>query len=199
MNNCRRCQCEIPDGDLCVLCEDVVKMDGAVHPVFNSHAIVIGVDPSLNCTGVVIVDRFGVVAQTTISSDSSRTVEDRVHQIDICLTAHLINTKVEAWNSIMCVEMNHVTAGRSAQSALHQRELIGVICHGYGKIGTHVVRVAPTTAKKALTGSGKATKEMMVEQALLYPGFRDMGAIYKNQATADALGVALAGMDLYNG
>lgn len=56
--------------------------------------------------------------------------------------------------------------------------------------------IAPTEAKKALTGNGKATKDMMGDMAeRQYPTFPHWRK--KDNTLADALGIALCGLNKY--
>ena len=72
--------------------------------------------------------------------------------------------------------------------------LISFWANGKNSFG-HFVEVAPTSCKKALTGSGKASKDEMVDALRDYPG-SPLGLTKANrEAIADALGAALAGAD----
>jgi crossover junction endodeoxyribonuclease RuvC len=93
--------------------------------------------------------------------------------------------------AIVAIEDNHFTSGKSAQSALKQREVIGALAYRAACCGIPVVRVAPTAAKKALTGSGKASKQDMVDKANEMLWMMDLSQ-KAQEAIADALGVCLA-------
>lgn len=195
MNNCK-CGAPIPDDhSKCTVCRQVGDYS-ARHPAFDGFTHVVGVDPSLTATGVVVCDELGVRRQTCIKTDASLCLEHRMsHVLSMAIGLMCGMPDWEANTSLCCIENNHVTSGRSAQSALIQRELIGVLATDLWKWGMRIVRVAPTSGKKALTGSGKATKDDMVEAACRYPGFKREKAKYVNEACADALGAALAGME----
>ena len=119
-----------------------------------------------------------------------------------------LNINASVLDGVVCgLENNHVTKGRSYQTALNQRELIGCIGSQVFTAGVDVVRIAPTSAKLALTGSGKADKKEpvtladgsvvrpMYEYMYEYPGAPERLTVAKREAVADALGVAIAGVE----
>lgn len=192
MNNCI-CGAPIPDGhQQCTVCEAIGGF--LVHPVFETINHVVGLDPSFTATGIVILGGDGVVDQSCIKTDASLCVEHRISNVMDCIWGVLHRAQVESSSCLVSIEMNHMTGGRSAQTALMQRELIGHLATSLWKWGPDVERVSPKEAKKALTGNGAASKDEMVDCAKRCKGFKMVNTKYVDQACADALGAALAGM-----
>ena len=137
----------------------------------------------------------GIVKADALTADASLGLEERMVQI-------MNGVSMAAWTArgtpqegeLYALETNHVTGGRSAQSALKQRELIGVLAANAWHYGSDIIRIAPLSAKKALTGSGKASKERMVEAMSKYHGAPEGLSKAKREAVADALGIVLAGV-----
>lgn len=78
---------------------------------------------------------------------------------------------------------------RYASHVIAQQRVVGVLMLAATRMGLLTVEIAPATAKKALTGSGKADKQLMQTMAANYLQDYDEHA-------ADALGVALAAYPL---
>ena len=76
--------------------------------------------------------------------------------------------------------------GRNSQVALTLSKQVGAIFSALADLGVYSIKIQPTQAKKALTGSGKADKEKMVHFA------QDLGMQGENDNVADAIGIALA-------
>lgn len=165
--------------------------------IFDHFDYVVGVDPGLGCTGLVILNKSGMVHNSTFMSISDDHMGKRLSDI----TRGVV---FKSWavcgpdknRTLFCLEMNHMTGGRSAQSALKQRELIGCLrMMADENQFAHLVEVAPTSAKKALASSGRADKAAMVRMMLEYPGSPVGLTKAKREAVADALGAALAGAE----
>lgn len=157
--------------------------------------IVIGVDPGLTCTGCAVLSGEKVLEVRAFKGMSGPSLEERCWSI-----AHgLLEWTKVYWQSgtVLAIENNHVTGGRSVQTAMRQRELIGVIAAMASAQGLEVRRVAPATAKKSLTGSGKAGKEDMVEAANKILWLGDL-TVESQRAVADAIGIALAAKECSN-
>lgn len=78
---------------------------------------------------------------------------------------------------------------RFANHVIAQQRVCGVVLLVIDKASLLSLEIAPATAKKALTGTGKADKALMVRNAEGY-----LGACDEHQA--DALGVAMAAWPL---
>lgn len=79
-------------------------------------------------------------------------------------------------NPQVAIKMGHIGGAVRAVSALHDE-------------GLPVVSVSPQSAKQAITGSGRATKDMVRICAE-----RTLGVQLVSDDTADAVGIALAGV-----
>jgi len=168
-------------------------------PVWDCFSHVAGIDPGLSTpTGVVKLDSDGIVSATVFRQKHGATLEERVSRL-------ADNVAVEACHGILsvppplplaCVENNHVTGGRSALSALTQRELIGCIGAKLWVQGAlQIIRTTPSAGKKILAGNGRAEKADMVEAYLDFPACGNTPMKKKElEAVADALAAALVGM-----
>ena len=76
--------------------------------------------------------------------------------------------------------------GKNPQITMALSKQWGVIFGILSRYGIYSIRIQPTQAKKALTGSGKADKEKMVRFA------QALGMQGENDNVADAIGIALA-------
>ena len=81
--------------------------------------------------------------------------------------------------------------GKNSQVALTLSKQFGAIFAALSDLGVYSVKIQPTQAKKALTGSGRADKETMVQFA------QQMGMGGDNDNVADAIGIALAARAIY--
>jgi len=76
--------------------------------------------------------------------------------------------------------------GKNKQLALTLSKQFGAIFAVLADLGVYSIKIQPTQAKKALTGSGRADKKKMVRFA------QALGMQGENDNVADAIGVALA-------
>jgi len=163
---------------------------------WDHHKFAVGVDPGFGCTGVVVISKSGIEGWDALVSDSKLPLEQRMALVMNAVSMRRWDVgRDKDQGEVFALETNHVTGGRSAQSALKQRELIGVLATNAWHQGADIVRIAPTSAKKALTGSGKAPKEDMVEAMYEYEGAPLGLSRAKREAVADALVVAIAGVE----
>jgi len=159
----------------------------ALHSTIASHSTIVGIDPGLVMTGVTILYVDGTAKSLVIKGPpASEPMGFRLVKIvyNVC-GAIPITTKVAG------LENNYVARGRSAQTALKQREVIGALRMHLTRENIEVIPVAPLRAKLALAGKGTATKEEMVEAAIQWGLDIEDELKSKQQAMADALGVAL--------
>ena len=176
-----------------------------MHEIFNTYRYLVGVDPGYGCTGLVVLGPGGtgidLIIGRAYTSDSKLCREERTHRLmlDVITKAYSVTLPCKDRPVLLAIEDNHFTGGKSAQNALLQRELIGHMAASAWQYGFEVARVAPTTAKKALTGSGKADKLAMVAAATVVPGCPSGLARARIEAVADALGIALAGGGIKHG
>ena len=165
--------------------------------IFKKYDYVVGVDPGYTQTWLVVIGPgvdFDVMLCRAYAAPPDMTVEARTHYLALDVLTKAYSFCGIGKNTVLfCIEDNHVTPGRSSQTALRQRELIGHMATEAWRYGFDVARVAPTAAKKSLTGSGRASKEDMVKAAQLLDGFSSGLSKAATEACADAVGIALAG------
>lgn len=157
--------------------------------------IYIGIDPGFGCTGVcgLSLDGSQVLGVAAFSAEKDGPVE--VRAVRLARRVFYYAHNLAEGDAVFCVEEN-ITAGHgNASTTMMQRELVGILCAKAVEHGWQVKRVYPVTAKKALTGSGKADKDAMVPAAVEKYGVPSSGMPKaKREAIADAIGVALAGI-----
>jgi Holliday junction resolvasome RuvABC endonuclease subunit len=170
--------------------------------IWHHYQYVVGVDPGFGCTGMVVVGPArsgggaGIVSGRGYKGDFGDCVESRMNRLVVEVIAKAFSVTNVGRNKVLfAIEDNHFTGGRSAQTALQQRELIGALAHEAWAQGFHVVRVSASQAKKALTGNGKADKSEVVDAAHLDGGFPLGLPKYAEQAVADAYAIAIAGIE----
>lgn len=153
--------------------------------------LTVGIDPGLTRTGVAYLSERGFSEVHTYSSESGHPTGYRVNSMVHCIFSTIMEAAKDHDEVVVAIEDNHFTSGKSAQSALKQRELIGALAAEAAKREYEVVRVAPTEAKKAMVGNGRADKRDMANAAMAYMDISDMSKTDR-EAVADAMGVCLA-------
>lgn len=163
--------------------------------------IIVGIDPGLGKTGVAALHIGGGNAHSffdvaAFSSKAGGKLEERVHLLSSEVMGYLADACLVSADGYqaagaVAIEENYVAMGKSTQSALKQRELIGTIAASCYANGVTVVRVSPGEAKKIMAGKGNANKDAMVESA---EHMADLSRFNKaeREAIADAMGIALA-------
>jgi len=146
---------------------------------------VIGLDPGLGLTGWGIIETAGTrlshVAHGVLASDRRRSTAERLVQLHDALREVITAHRPEA----AAVEMSLVNRNPTASLKLGLAR--GVALLTPAEAGLPVQEYLPTMVKKAVVGTGKATKEqveMMVRRLL--PGLEIASA-----DAADALAVAI--------
>lgn len=165
------------------------------HNIWHHYQYVVGVDPGYGCTGMAVLSVAGIIVGKGFKADRGDSLEERTHNIMMDVNCKAFATTGVGKNKVLyAIEDNHFTGGRSAQTALQQRELIGALAADAWRMGFQVVRVAPMSGKKALSGSGKADKDAVVQAAREVDGFPLGLPKYAEEAVADAVAAALAGI-----
>jgi crossover junction endodeoxyribonuclease RuvC len=142
-----------------------------------------GIDPGLTMTGVALYDTktCKFLDIYAIGGPKGMDLWGKCRTISDGVYGYVQMYKPD----LLAIESNYVA---NAGSALKQAKLIGFIAARWqGKI----VEVAPTSGKKALTGSGKAGKGDMVDAAMEHMMIADLNKQCR-EAVADAMGVCLA-------
>lgn len=166
------------------------------HNIWHHYQYVVGVDPGFGCTGLAVLSVGGLICGRGYKGDRGDSIEERTVNLVMDVNCKAFATTGVGKNKVLyAIEDNHFTGGRSAQTALKQRELIGALAADAWRMGFQVVRVAATSGKKALANSGKADKGEVVEAARLLDGFPLGLPKYAEEAVADAVAAALAGIE----
>lgn len=121
----------------------------------------VGIDPSLTATGLVILDEGAQTIKTTALPKGERNVHDHSHRIEA--TAATIAELVPT-GSMVAIEGPSLgsTRGNPDERAGLRWSIIGRLRHR----GCLVVQVPPKSAKMWLTDSGNAGKEEMIAAAI---------------------------------
>ena len=141
----------------------------------------LGLDPSLNSTGCVVVDENkNVVHNEAITSNIKDDIYTRVQHItdriiDVANEFHPIRAAIE--------NLSFASRGRGMfqLAGLHF-----LICISLKSANIDFIEVAPTSLKKFVTNSGRARKEMMLLQI-----YKKYGIEFNTSDEADAYGLAL--------
>jgi Holliday junction resolvasome RuvABC endonuclease subunit len=159
---------------------------------------IIGVDPSLTNSGIVLIACGVLYHYYNIKTNSKMPYGDRLARIALdmnkfCTIADKLKIKIHA----VAIEAPFVMAGRMGNSALKVAEargaLIGGIASHFQGAMPPIISITPLEAKKAV-GITKQLKRVESKQAVkeaiakIYPSSK----IY-NQDVNDAIAVAIAG------
>lgn len=148
--------------------------------------LILGIDPSLSCTGwgVVRVDgsRLAHVANGEIPTDAKADLPARLAVIQAAL-AEVIRAHAPARAAVEEVFVN-----KNPQSTLKLAQARGAVLAACGAAQLPVAEHAARLVKKAIVGTGGAEKHQVAAMLkVLLPGVRIAGA-----DAADALAVAIA-------
>ena len=157
---------------------------------------IIGIDPGLTATGIVVAypkkNDLGVYRHSVIGAEGNSWYEKcdniahRVQQWIIMNTNHLDVLYV------MIEEPINMIQSRAWASAIQNR-LLSLLVDRITNIPDRTIVISiifPLTMKKKFTGSGKASKEDMIEVASKFYKFRKHHTQRIREAIADAIGVA---------
>ena len=127
---------------------------------------VIGIDPSLNETGLVrfrkegfgkLIPEFGTCLKLKAEHGDRRLFKIRTEVVSILTCVDDGGRFLEP--GIVGIEENVVYSGKSVRTALKQREVIGVCIEAAISLGWEVHRISPTEAKSCLGGKGDGQSE----------------------------------------
>jgi crossover junction endodeoxyribonuclease RuvC len=147
--------------------------------------LILGLDPSLSCTGWGIVaksgNRLSHVANGQIATDPKAPLAERLVTLDRELTDVILTHRP----SHAAVE--EVFVNKNPQSTLKLGQARGVCLLAAAKAGLPVAEYATRLVKKAIVGTGGAEKaQVQAMLRVLLPGIKLAGA-----DAADALAVAI--------
>ena len=148
--------------------------------------LIIGLDPSLSCTGWGVIRREGNrlshVANGQIKTDPKAALAQRLVTIDAGLAAVIAEFRPEAG------AVEEVFVNVNPQSTLKLGQARGVCLLALARAGMPVAEYATRLVKKAVVGTGGADKlQVQAMLKVLLPGVTLAGA-----DAADALAVAIA-------
>ena len=118
--------------------------------------IIMGIDPSLSSTGVVVANDKLVEVAVVIKSDTSKDTYDRINEI----TERVFDIALSKEPDLIVVEGIAFASFGSATRDLAGLHYNLVCCLRLG-FETPIDIVPPTTLKKRSTGNGKAKKQDM--------------------------------------
>lgn len=146
---------------------------------------ILGIDPGLRFTGWGIIDaqgnRLSFVAGGVLATDSTMPVPDR-----LCFLSQGLEQLIADFNpDEAAVEETYVNRNGSATLKLGYARGVALLIPA--KNGLSVIEYGAKTVKRAVVGTGAATKEqvaMMVKRIL-------PAAVMKKADTSDALAIAI--------
>ncbi|WP_295635858.1 crossover junction endodeoxyribonuclease RuvC [Novosphingobium sp.] len=155
--------------------------------------LIIGLDPSLTCTGWGIVaksgNRLSHVANGQIRTDAAMSLPERLVTIDRELTDVILLHRPDT------SAVEEVFVNKNPQSTLKLGHARGVVLLALARAGMPVHEYATRLVKKALVGTGAAEKaQVQAMLKVLLPGVKLAGA-----DAADALAVAICHAHLQRG
>ncbi len=148
--------------------------------------LIIGLDPSLSCTGWGIIakdgNRISHVANGQVKTDPAQSLPERLVTIDRELTDVILRHRPDSG------AVEEVFVNKNAQSTLKLGQARGVCLLALAWAGLPVSEYATRLVKKAIVGTGGAEKtQVQAMLKVLLPGVKLAGA-----DAADALAVAIA-------
>lgn len=155
--------------------------------------LILGLDPSLSCTGWGIVrvegSRLAHVANGQLPTDAKAPMAQRLAVLHAALTAIIAEHRPDR------AAVEEVFISKNAQSTLKLAQARGAVLAACGAAGLPVAEHATRLVKKAVVGTGAADKvQVQAMLGVLLPGVAIAGA-----DAADALAVAIADAHLGGG
>jgi crossover junction endodeoxyribonuclease RuvC len=148
--------------------------------------LILGLDPSLTCTGWGIVaksgNRLSHIANGQIKTDPKASLAERLVTIDAELADVIARHRPDQ------AAVEEVFVNKNPQSTLKLGQARGVCLLAAARAGLPVAEYATRLVKKAIVGTGGAEKaQVQAMLGVLLPGVKLAGA-----DAADALAVAIA-------
>lgn len=155
--------------------------------------LILGIDPSLTCTGWGIVSKVGNrlihIANGQVKTDAKAMLPERLVTLDRELTDVILLHRPDA------AAVEEVFVNMNPQSTLKLGQARGVCLLAAARAGLPVAEYATRLVKKAIVGTGGADKtQVQAMLGILLPGVKLAGA-----DAADALAVAIAHAHLVRG
>ena len=155
--------------------------------------LIIGLDPSLSCTGWGVVLSVGArlshVANGQVPTDPRAPAAERLHHLHDAIFAVIETHRPDR------AAVEEVFANKNPQSTLKLAQARGAVLAACGRASLPVAEHAARLVKKAVVGTGGAEKaQVQAMLKVLLPGVTVAGA-----DAADALAVAIADAHLGGG
>ncbi|PLK27317.1 crossover junction endodeoxyribonuclease RuvC [Novosphingobium sp. TH158] len=155
--------------------------------------LILGIDPSLSCTGWGIVSKVGNrlthIANGQVKTDPRASLPERLVTLDQELADVILAHRPDA------AAVEEVFVNKNPQSTLKLGQARGVCLLVAARAGLPVAEYATRLVKKAIVGTGGAEKaQVQAMLGVLLPGVKLAGA-----DAADALAVAIAHAHLVRG
>ena len=148
--------------------------------------LILGLDPSLSCTGWGIVrvagSRLAHVANGQVATDPKAPIAERLHHLHDAVFAVIAAHQPDR------AAVEEVFLNKNPQSTLKLAQARGAVLAACGRAGLPVAEHAARLVKKAVVGTGAAEKaQVQAMLKVLLPAAAVAGA-----DAADALAVAIA-------
>jgi crossover junction endodeoxyribonuclease RuvC len=148
--------------------------------------LILGLDPSLSCTGWGIVraegSRLAHVANGQVPTDPKAPMAERLHHLHDAIFAVIGAYQPDR------AAAEEVFANKNAQSTIKLAQARGAVLAACGRASLPVSEHAARLVKKAIVGTGAAEKaQVQAMLKVLLPG-----AVIGGADAADALAVAIA-------
>ncbi|QZD96380.1 crossover junction endodeoxyribonuclease RuvC [Qipengyuania gelatinilytica] len=152
--------------------------------------IILGLDPSLSCTGWGVIQaegsRIAHIANGQVPTDPKAPIAQRLSHLQTVLEAVIAEHKPDR------AAAEEVFVNKNPQSTLKLAQARGAVLAACGGAGLDVSEHAARLVKKAVVGTGGADKaQVQAMLKVLLPGAKIAGA-----DAADALAVAIASAHL---
>ena len=153
--------------------------------------IILGLDPSLSCTGWGVIraegSRLAHVANGQVPTDAKTPIAERLHHLHEAIAAVIAAYAPDR------AAVEEVFVNKNPQSTLKLAQARGAVLAACGQAAVPVAEHAARLVKKAVVGTGGAEKEQVQAMLkVLLPGVSVAGV-----DAADALAVAIADAHLW--
>jgi len=148
--------------------------------------VFLGIDVGTRVVGYAKINREGVVVSSGSKSLRAESTGDQWDNFvgRLAILSKWLPQLFDMPYDVVGIECPY--AGPNPQVYLKLGIVFGYVAHAAQRRGISIIRVAPTQAKKALSGNGRTTKHEMVQCARTFTGLD-----ITSHDEADAIGVAL--------
>jgi len=162
--------------------------------VRNGSVRVLGIDPALRITGYGAIEsrngRLRLIEAGVLAPSARGTLEERLRELHAGMSEVLDQIRPE----LVVIEELYSTY-RSPRAALLMGHARGVLCLASAQAGVEVHTLGHARVKRALVGSGSASKEQVNAMVTRLLGLR---RVPKPHDVSDALALALAFLNVFD-